>query len=282
MKRRQFIKRSAATAIAFTMPWGKLKAQIPEKCQSIFQEFKWVNDNKDSYKFNMSLCKDGVTAFAAAGAENKIIKVLITQNIKNAQNSYDIKEYRADLKIRSVKRTAENADVYKVETDFLQENKNEYELPKEINIRKLSFIFHSKADISSIDVLDKKGNIYLTIAEKPPVDADEEGEDDCFITTACVLTLGKTDDCEELTLLRHFRDHTLKADAAGLKLINEYYHIAPAIVQAIAGEENKEDIYKEIYLKMLIPTMNHITNKEDQEAIEIYRNYTLKLKEIYL
>ncbi|MCC7029911.1 MAG: hypothetical protein IT257_06365, partial [Chitinophagaceae bacterium] len=157
-----------------------------------------------------------------------------------------------------------------------------FELPKEINLKKLSVVYHGKTDISNIDVLDKKGNVYITIVEKPPVAADDEAEDDCFITTACMLTLGKTDDCEELTLLRHFRDQTLKADAAGLKLIKEYYQIAPAIVQAIAGKANKEAIYKEIYLDMLRPTMQHIAAKENQEAIQIYKNYTLKLKEIYL
>lgn len=282
MKRRQFIQQAALAGVALATPWNKLFAQSNSYCTATFQEFKWVNDKKDSYKFNLSLCKEGVTSFATAGAENKIIKLLITQNIKNAQNSYDIKEYRADLKIRSVKRTAENVDVYKVETDFLQENKNEYELPKEINIRKLSIVFHNKTDISAIDVLDKKGNIYLTLAEKPPVNADDEAEDDCFITTACMLTLGKTDDCEELTLLRHFRDHILKADVEGLQLIKEYYQIAPAIVQAIAGKADKEAIYKEIYLDMLRPTIQHIAEKENQEAIQIYKNYTLKLKEIYL
>lgn len=49
----------------------------------------------------------------------------------------------------------------------------------------------------------------------------------CYLTTACCEYMGLPDDCEELTILRVFRDSLPES------LVKEYYRIAPAIVSKI-------------------------------------------------
>lgn len=55
----------------------------------------------------------------------------------------------------------------------------------------------------------------------------------CFLTSACVEYLGLPDDCKELTTLRTIRDKVLKATGEGRGLVDEYYRIAPALVEKI-------------------------------------------------
>ncbi len=281
MKRRQFIQRSAVATLGLALPASLLKAQN-RACSTFFQEHKWHSNKNDSYKITIDLCKNTVTAFENATAENKIFRLGINENIKNAQNTYDIKEYKAELRITGVKKMTDSFTGYKLETDFLQENKKEFELPKELNVKKLSLLYHGKNDLSTIDLLDKKGNVYLTLTEKAPVNTgSDDGDDDCFITTACTATLGKPDNCEELTTLRQFRDEVLKKDDAGKQLVAEYYHIAPGIVQAINQRPDRFDVYTNIYREMLAPTLQCISIHDHVNAIRIYKDYTFKLKALY-
>lgn len=281
MKRRQFIQKSALAAAALAMPWGKIKAG-PVYCSTSFQAYKWINEKMDSYKINIDVCRESITAFEKAEASRKIFKLLINQNTKDEKMNITIKEYAAEIKITSVKKVAGKAD-YNVETELLQENKKEFELPKELNVKKLSFVFHDILGYCTIDVLDKKGNIYLNITEKPLIPpSDDDDYDDCFLTTACVNILGKPDDCFELTTLRKLRDKHMKTNEQGIKLIKEYYDIAPNIVQAIAVRSDRHTIYTDIYNQMILPTVHCVEKNDITGAISIYKNYTWKLKEQYL
>ena len=49
----------------------------------------------------------------------------------------------------------------------------------------------------------------------------------CFITTACVTSLGCPDDGYELTAFRKFRDKWLKLQPNGVSVIEKYYAVAP-------------------------------------------------------
>jgi predicted GTPase len=72
-------------------------------------------------------------------------------------------------------------------------------------------------------------------------------DNNCFISTATCKTLGKPDDCYELTAFRGFRDNWLVKQTDGQTLIAEYYEIAPKIVAAINRDPQKVDIYREIW-----------------------------------
>ena len=68
----------------------------------------------------------------------------------------------------------------------------------------------------------------------------------CFLTSALVRYLGKTDDCEELTILRSFRDGYMRSFEEGRKLVGEYYIVAPKIVKAIEASGKKDEYYQDI------------------------------------
>lgn len=69
----------------------------------------------------------------------------------------------------------------------------------------------------------------------------------CFLTTACVMARGLPDDCEELTILRRFRDGYMRALPQGEALIREYYQVAPPIVAQIDQRPDSDEIYEGIY-----------------------------------
>ena len=108
--------------------------------------------------------------------------------------------------------------------------------------------------------------------------AGERTADACYLTTACVRHRGLPDDCEELTILRTFRDGYLKKSAGGDDLIAEYYREAPALVAAIDQRPDKDGIYEEIYLKIL-ECIELIRAGKQEEASAFYQMMSRKIKQ---
>jgi hypothetical protein len=69
----------------------------------------------------------------------------------------------------------------------------------------------------------------------------------CFLTTACVRYFGLPDNCEQLTILRNYRDTYLGASDEGRELVEEYYRIAPVLVRKINKDSKRAGIYTYIY-----------------------------------
>jgi hypothetical protein len=93
----------------------------------------------------------------------------------------------------------------------------------------------------------------------------------CFITTAICESLDKPDDCEELQILRDFRDNVMRKDASMSADIQQYYEIAPQVVEEIDRRPNKKGIYKRMREEYLIPAVEAIKNGDNKAAYEIYR-----------
>lgn len=104
----------------------------------------------------------------------------------------------------------------------------------------------------------------------------------CFLTSACVEAKGLTDDCHELTVLRQFRDGYLKAQPCGQCEINEYYHIAPVIVERIKALPNANEILEQIYIELVRPCVELIEKGNNESAHDSYRRYVLSLTQRYL
>ena len=62
--------------------------------------------------------------------------------------------------------------------------------------------------------------------------------------------------------------------------MEEYYKIAPGIVDAIDALEDSNFIYEEIY-QVVKKSVRYIENKEYDEALDLYKEMTIKLKEKY-
>ncbi len=98
-----------------------------------------------------------------------------------------------------------------------------------------------------------------------------------FLTSACVEYLGKSADCEELTALRNFRDTYMKSTEEGSKLVEEYYEIAPKIVEKINASDKKELYYR--YINTVIDKcVCLIKHKELEKTLNEYKSMVLFLK----
>ena len=102
-------------------------------------------------------------------------------------------------------------------------------------------------------------------------------KDDCFLTSACVEYMGLPDDCEELTALRSFRDGFLKNQLDGVQLIEEYYEIAPAILQKIKESGNKANYFNYIF-GVITKCVGLLDEQKNEEVLSEYKNMVLTLK----
>ena len=280
MKRRQFIQKSVWTAVGLTLPLSKIYAQK----LGTFDTFSGTlspEKSKEEISFEIVLFNYLNTKFETIPSENKIIKFSAYKKVEGG-----IKTFKADLRATSIKKEEQSQGqkdaIYKIETTLLQTNSSEFELAKELNLKKMTLLYQPDSNMGSskedaVLILDKKNKPYLKLSFKEKT--EDEG---CFLTTACVHTLGKSDDCKELSILRKFRDEHLKTSSAGQQLVEEYYEIAPKIVQALAIRNDKQMVYTNIYNQMILPTLDCIAKDNKKNAIRIYRNYTLKLKAQYL
>ena len=99
----------------------------------------------------------------------------------------------------------------------------------------------------------------------------------CFLTSACVDYLGKADTCEELTVLRAFRDGYMKNVYGGDELIKEYYAIAPKIVENINASDKKDKYYAYIN-ETINKCVKLISINENERALTEYKFMVENLK----
>ena len=102
-------------------------------------------------------------------------------------------------------------------------------------------------------------------------------QNDCFLTSACVDFMGKPDDCEELTILRDFRDNYMKTLENCQTYSAEYYEIAPQIVERINSSDKKSEFYNNIY-SIIMNCIDLIKHNKNEEALDKYRDMVFKLK----
>jgi hypothetical protein len=93
----------------------------------------------------------------------------------------------------------------------------------------------------------------------------------CFITTATLHALGEDtgDSSPQLTTLRHYRDTWLLANHPFD--IEEYYRIAPQIVQSINAREDSTQIWRNLWRQYLSPALTLIATGRNEEAYLQYR-----------
>lgn len=103
----------------------------------------------------------------------------------------------------------------------------------------------------------------------------------CYLTSACTEAKGLPDNCNELQTLRAFRDGYLRTTAGGDKEIAEYYRTAPLIVEKIKNQNISKNIFDKIYSELVEPCVLLIKTGNNEQAHQLYKNYTLKLKKEY-
>ncbi|MCC5916033.1 MAG: hypothetical protein JJU02_01765 [Cryomorphaceae bacterium] len=206
-------------------------------------------------------------------------------------NTNEEKVIRATYIVQSVKESASKNKSGQPEITTFQAKLNsltirEFAPPKELDITQLIFQVDRTRDDEEyiyVNVLDNNSQVFMTGLECLKSEIDElDFLDDCFLTTACVHHMNKTDDSYELTTLRNFRDTHLTSNPEGKELVKAYYEIAPKIVESINAQPNKDAIYDGIYSGMILKTIDEIENGNFTQAIDVYKNYTYNLKRLLL
>lgn len=260
MNRRKFISNLGLTGVG-TLLSTNLLAQEAQKTQTSYSSKNGTNANKDYY-ITMSWYLDAIYRPNNVQGAEKILTIDI-YSIK-PEDSNEQRMFGCKYTIDDVDEKDGNYIVKGYTTKVMKEPLRT--LP--FDLKQVHLLINKKD--GTVEWLDKKSKSLATMKSST-------GYDDCFLTTACVSTFNKPDDCFELTTLRQFRDNVLLKKEEGVQLVKEYYSIAPTIVNNINSTANAKLIYKDIYNKMITPTIQAIASDDNDLAISIYRSYTLKL-----
>lgn len=103
----------------------------------------------------------------------------------------------------------------------------------------------------------------------------------CYITTAVCETMGKPDDCYELTLLRGYRDTYLKQQPDGEEMVKWYYDVAPTIVKRIGKTPDPKQVYAGLWERYIQPCISLIEQGEQEACRELYLKMVEDLQEEY-
>lgn len=104
----------------------------------------------------------------------------------------------------------------------------------------------------------------------------------CFITTACMRAMGRTDSCRELSVLRAYRDSYLLRQEDGRQAVEQYYQIAPRIVAAIERLPEQARVFREIYQNLVWPAVTMVENGRNAEAFSHYKGQVLRLARLLI
>ena len=137
-----------------------------------------------------------------------------------------------------------------------------------------------RIDVYDGDEREKGGHTrdsinYDTNTGKGSIDSHNEDKSDCsskdvgcFLTSACMKHFQEVfnDNCDELMLLRWFRDNFVSKED-----IEHYYITAPIIVSSIDSLEDNSKIYDYIYNDIIRPCVSAIKNGDYDFAYDRYK-----------
>lgn len=126
----------------------------------------------------------------------------------------------------------------------------------------------------------EKGTLHKRTIRKRKGYATESSGGGCFITTACVTSKGLSDDCNELQVLRKFRDTYVASQPNGEKLISQYYQVAPQIVERMSRLDNSGELYDALF-QDIAKAVGFIEQNNDAAAFALYCNVVMELNEKY-
>ena len=92
----------------------------------------------------------------------------------------------------------------------------------------------------------------------------------CFITTATCSALNKEDNCDELLVIKKYRDVMKTSDPKVKELIKEYYRVAPSIVIEIDNEIDSQNIYLSLWDEYIKKTYDYIVKNDYSAATKTY------------
>lgn len=109
--------------------------------------------------------------------------------------------------------------------------------------------------------------------------SSDSSKSSCVLSSACAKAIGLPDDCDELMTLRHFRDSVLSSNSTGESILEEYYRVAPGMVESIESKADSILIYKKVYEHLIAPITLLIKKSRFNEAITFYKIRFSQLRE---
>jgi len=125
--------------------------------------------------------------------------------------------------------------------------------------------------------VDHVQQFSLAKVQRNWLQANEDSGRPCFLTSACTVARNLPDDCEELTVLRGFRDNYLRHMAGGKALVNRYYQIAPLIVSAINRAPDRETILDAVF-QVIRACVAALKESRFEEALQRYGGMVRELE----
>ena len=104
----------------------------------------------------------------------------------------------------------------------------------------------------------------------------------CYITSAVCRIQGKADDCYELTAFRRFRDQVMLRSENGRALVEEYYHLAPAIVTSVGLCQDETAVYDSVYQNYLLPCLALLESGDNAGCRDKYVEMVRYMEKTYL
>lgn len=106
---------------------------------------------------------------------------------------------------------------------------------------------------------------------------------ECFITTACAEARGLPDDCEQLRLLRLFREGYVRDLPDGAEVLAEYDEKAPRIVAAIGAlpPSVAEAVWEWVFEQIEV-AVTHIRQWRFDSAYRLYAEACMELEALLL
>jgi hypothetical protein len=124
--------------------------------------------------------------------------------------------------------------------------------------------------------IKKNATASITFLSGEKVDLADRG---CFLTTACTLVRGLSDDCMELQTLRDFRDGYMRIQCReGAALVRQYYAEAPRVVAAIDALDCRRDVYDWMYRDLVLPSVRMVHNGMPAKALDHYGSFFSNLQ----
>lgn len=113
------------------------------------------------------------------------------------------------------------------------------------------------------------------------IEQQQEDSGGCFLTSACVTYAGLPDNCEELMVLRRFRDTYVRNVRGDSLLIAQYYTEAPRIAEAIGASPDRSAVLASI-LATVRTSVKHVQAGEFSAALSLYGNMFNTLRARFL
>ena len=110
---------------------------------------------------------------------------------------------------------------------------------------------------------------------------DKSSSSTCYLTTMLCDILKLPDNNPFLNTMRDFRNNVLQKDKKYKKLLVEYDIIGPLVARNLNNDPLNKQISATIFYSYIKPITKLIKNKNENEAVNLYKEMTNKLKLFY-